>query len=336
MLTINDESHVTHTFHISDTHCHLGTEEDGPKATLHDLANAHHTLAIYLQTALTKIPTEFQLFDPESLVYSPSAHVQKYQLGFPNRKTGSWNPSTWLVDYATVIPLKDINRNTPPSKPEYASTHDWIYDQIATPPSNLRYRAYARMTHNNFQELDRLPVLKFLGISLNPDLDHFLDQYNSQPTKLLFAAAAKRNLPIILHIDNETVLKDTIQIVTQLHKETSLKPWIEITSDPAPWWHEPMFYDLLALDGVTAELTAVSIETISEILSTAHQRFYRSHLPNIWSTKFLYGTDFPYMKPAHAAEILAFILSKQFPGDNVDRQNVLWHNKMAQQLITLA
>ena len=285
MLTIDDMSHVPHTFHVSDTHCHLGTEEDGPKATLDELAKAHQTLAIYLETALTKIPTEFQLFDPDSLIYSPSAHVQKYQLGFPDRKTGNWNPSKWLIDYATVIPLKDISRNTPASKPEYASTHDWIYDQISTPPSNLRYRAYARMTHDNFQELDRMPVLKFLGISLNPELDNFLDQYNSQPTKLLFAGAAKRNLPIILHIDNETVLKETYQILTQLHKETSLKPWVEITSDPAPWWHEPIFYDLLSLDGVVAELTAVSIELISEILSSAYQRFHRSHSQPGQSTK---------------------------------------------------
>jgi hypothetical protein len=85
-------------------------------------------------------------------------------------------------------------------------------------------------------------------------------------------------------------------------------------------------YDVLNDPAIYAETSTLHDLDVPVLFETAAERLSRKDFA--WSEKFLFGTDFSFLS-VQAADVILFLLSRDFPGSLADVQRILGGNALS-------
>jgi len=89
---------------------------------------------------------------------------------------------------------------------------------------------------------------------------------------------------------------------------------------------DPRLYDVLRDPAIFAETSTLHDLDVPVLFETAFERL--SQVDFSWSEKILFGTDFSFLS-VQAADIILFLLSRDFPGTLADVQRILGGNSLS-------
>ncbi len=324
------------SFYIVDAHHHMGRE----KTHLNTPSGAY---AFYAQLWLELKRMATEMLERDSLLYRPvevraTPFVERL---FSSRDVWSSLSHGWLVDRTVVFPYSDdYARAGAPESPSFMVSNDRIAGWTTRAPHSARLIGFARLDPNDakrgpadlaLRELDRaIMQLGLRGLKLHPLSQLFIDELADTPTKSILLRAAELGIPVIFDTQNINTVKRIAEVSRSVREDTSSRAshsGIDIIlahcgMSPA----NPSLYDVLAEPHIYGETSTMHDRDIPLLFKTAYERLGNDSL--VWSSKFLFGTDYTFLS-VQAAQLILYLLSRDFPGGPADIARILGGNAMS-------
>lgn len=263
------------------------------------------------------------------------------------------------VDFFSTFPSDIAVEGTRDYRTANIQMKDALSERLegGLPHNNPRFFPYGRVDPNHPDAIDTVDTVHMLGLrglKLHPKEERF-DIASPRTVRILYRCA-EHDIPVIFHTqDGSTnallsVVKETISEMVG-RGETRLLPRLKVVAGHAPWngadspdlfrvlTHPNIFGDLSTLKGTDMPrffknakeriryMDAFSPEMFPEgrgddVVRSYFNRF-RYNQQTYWSSKLMFGSDTPYPPSNSSRALVSFILSKEFPGDISDVQNIL-------------
>jgi len=321
--------------YIVDAHHHMGKEKSH-RNTPSGSYDFYATLWFEMQ----KIAK--QKLNADSLLFEP-VRVEGHDLAsrcFESNKSWARMNHGWLVDKTVVFPYTDdYAKSENPQEPTFKVSNDKIAGWTTRAPHSTRLIGFARVDPMDEQkkkgfavkELDRsVQELGLRGLKLHPLAQLFVDAIEDEITKDVVKRAGELGIPVIFDTRNIGTVMKIKNLVESIRNDpdcgTAMRGLRVILAHCGMSPGDSRLYDALRDPAIFAETSTLHDLDVPVIFESAVERLSRETFS--WSEKLLFGTDFSFLS-VQAADVILFLLSRDFPGTLADAQRILGGNTLS-------
>ncbi|MGY5878815.1 MAG: amidohydrolase family protein [Candidatus Thorarchaeota archaeon] len=320
--------------YIVDAHHHMGKEKSH-----RNTPSGSYDFYASLWFEMQKIAK--QKLDADSLLFEP-VRVEGHDLAsrcFESRKSWSRLNHGWLVDRTVVFPYTDdYARSENPAEPTFKVSNDKIAGWTTRAPHSTRLIGFARVDPMDEQkkkglavkELDRsIQELGLRGLKLHPLAQLFVDSIEDKITKDIVKRAGELGIPVIFDTRNIATVLKIKNLVESIRNDpecgTAMRGLKVILAHCGMSPGDSRLYEVLRDPAIFAETSTLHDLDVPALFESAVERLGREDFS--WSEKILFGTDFSFLS-VQAADVILFLLSRDFPGTLADAQRILGGNTL--------
>ena len=321
--------------YIVDAHHHMGKE----KSHRNTPSGAYDFYAS-LWFEMKKLVK--QKLDEDSLLFEP-IRVEAPDLAsrcFNSRKSWTRLNHGWLVDKTVVFPYTDdYAKSKNPKEPTFKVSNDKIAGWTTRAPHSTRLIGFARVDPTDesrekglaVKELERsVQELGLRGLKLHPLAQLFVDSIEGVMTKDIVKRAGELGIPVIFDTRNIATVLKIKNLVESIRNDpecgTAMRGLRVILAHCGMSPGDPRLYEVLRDPAIFAETSTLHDLDVPVLFETAFERLSQADFS--WSEKILFGTDFSFLS-VQAADIIIFLLSRDFPGTLADAQRILGGNSLS-------
>ena len=321
--------------YIVDAHHHMGKEKSH-----RNTPSGSYDFYASLWFEMQKITK--QKLDADSLLFEP-VRVDSYDLAsrcFDSNKSWARMNHGWLVDRTVVFPYTDdYAKSENPQEPSFKVSNDKIAGWTTRAPHSIRLIGFARVDPMDerkkkglaVKELDRsIQDLGLRGLKLHPLAQLFVDSIEERSTKDIVKRAGELGIPVIFDTRNITTVMKIKNLVDSIRNDpecgTAMRGLRVILAHCGMSPGDSRLYDVLRDPVIFAETSTLHDLDVPVLFESASERLSRDTFS--WSEKILFGTDFSFLS-IQAADVILFLLSRDFPGTLADAQRILGGNTLS-------
>jgi predicted TIM-barrel fold metal-dependent hydrolase len=326
-----DEFHL----YIVDTHHHMGREK-GHRNTPTGAYDFYTQLWFEVQNKSTKMmANDNLLFEPVGVV-APKIHARL----FDSRESWKRANHGWLVDRTVVFPYTDdYSQPDKPGTPSFAVSNNKIAGWTSRAPHSSRLIGFARVNPRDGEEpnaalavseVERAILrLGLRGLKLHPLAQLFMDEIDGATTKNVVKRAAELDVPIIFDTRNIKTVERIQALVDSIRNDPSCGAATRnlrvIIAHCGMSPSDPKLFEALRDPAMWAETSTLHDLDVPALFETAHERMGLER--GRWSDKIMFGTDYSFLT-VQAADVIVYLLSRDFQGTLVDAQKILGGNAL--------
>jgi len=321
--------------YIVDAHHHMGKEKSH-----RNTPSGSYDFYASLWFEMQKIAK--QKLDTDSLLFEP-IRVEAHDLAsrcFESRKSWARMNHGWLVDRTVVFPYTDdYAKSENPLEPTFKVSNDKIAGWTTRAPHSTRLIGFARVDPMDerrkkdlaVKELDRsVQELGLRGLKLHPLAQLFVDSIEDKITKDIVKRAGELGIPVIFDTRNITTVMKINHLVESIRNDpdcgTAMSGLKIILAHCGMSPGDSRLYEVLKDPVIFAETSTLHDLDVPALFESAVERL--NHESFSWSEKILFGTDFSFLS-VQAADVILFLLSRDFPGTLTDAQRILGGNTLS-------
>ncbi len=325
------------SFYIVDAHHHMGKEKSH-----RNTPSGAYDFYTQLWFEIQKMTTE--MMDQDLLCYRPitiKASPFAERLFSTNDAWSSLNHG-WLVDRTIVFPYSDDYAHAgAPEDPSFMISNDRIAGWTTRAPNSARLIGFARVDPNDakrgpadlaVRELDRaITRLGLRGLKLHPLSQLFIDELTDAPTKSVLSHADELGVPVIFDTRSISTVMKIAELVRSVKTSSSSKRSHLVGADiilahcgMCP--DNPHLYEVLNEPYIYGETSTIHDRDIPVLFKMAYELLDTNNIP--WSSKLLFGTDYTFLS-VQAAQLIMYLLSRDFPGGPADIGRILGGNALS-------
>ncbi|MHA2068485.1 MAG: amidohydrolase family protein [Candidatus Thorarchaeota archaeon] len=331
-ITKGDE----YRLYIVDAHHHMGKEKSHRNTPTG--AYEFYALLWFEMRRMTE-----KMMNEDSLLFEPVG-VLAPELPdriFTTRERWSQINHGWLVDRTIVFPYTDdYSKSRSPDEPSFYISNNKIAAWTTRAPHSSRLIGFARVDPKDalngspdrpILELERaIGELGLRGLKLHPLAQLFLDDIESDYTKNVMAKAGELGIPVILdtrNIRTAEKIRDLVVSMRQDEKyEKSMRGLSIILAHCAMSPGSTKLYDVLRDPAIYGETSTLHDKDVPVLFKMSSDRL-KTPMES-WSENLLFGTDYTFLS-VQAAELILYLLSRDFPGNLEDVQRILAGNALS-------
>ncbi|MGY5873595.1 MAG: amidohydrolase family protein [Candidatus Thorarchaeota archaeon] len=321
--------------YIVDAHHHMGKEKSH-RNTPSGAYDFYASLWFEMQK-LAK-----QRLDEDSLLFEP-IRVEGPSLAsrcFDSRKSWARMNHGWLVDRTVVFPYTDdYSKSENPKEPTFKVSNNKIAGWTTRAPHSTRLIGFARVDPMDEQrkkglavkELERgIQELGLRGLKLHPLAQLFVDSIEGRITKDVVKRAGELGIPVIFDTRNISTVLKIKNLVDSIRNDpecgAAMRGLHVILAHCGMSPGDSRLYEALRDPVIFAETSTLHDLDVPVLFKSAVERLSRADFS--WSEKILFGTDFSFLS-VQAADVILFLLSRDFPGTLADAQRILGGNALS-------
>lgn len=320
--------------YIVDAHHHMGKE----KSHRNTPSGAYEFYA-QLWFEMQKIAKNLR--EEDALLFEPigTTAVDFANRCFKGQKSWERLNHGWLVDRTVVFPYTDdYSVPTSEGEPSFKASNDKIAGWSTRAPHSTRLIGFARVDPLDgarsknlaVDELERSVLrLGLRGLKLHPLAQLFLDSIEGELTRSVVKRAGELGIPVIFDTRNiGTILRikslvESIRNDPECGKAMNGLKVILAHCGMSP--SDPRLFEALRDPVIYAETSTLHDLDVPALFESAINRLGR--MDNPWSEKILFGTDYSFLS-VQAADVILFLLSREFSGTLTDAQRILGGNTL--------
>jgi len=321
--------------YIVDAHHHMGKEKSH-----RNTPSGSYDFYASLWFEMQKIAK--QKLDADSLLFEP-VRVEGHDLAsrcFESRKSWARMNHGWFVDRTVVFPYTDdYAKSDNPQEPTFKVSNDKIAGWTTRAPHSTRLIGFARVDPMDerkkkglaIKELDRsIQELGLRGLKLHPLAQLFVDSIEDKITKDIVKRAGELGVPVIFDTRNISTVMKIKNLVESIRNDpdcgSAMRGLRVILAHCGMSPGDSRLYDVLRDPAIFAETSTLHDLDVPVLFESAVERLGREAFS--WSEKILFGTDFSFLS-VQAADVILFLLSRDFPGTLADAQRILGGNTLS-------
>ncbi|NWF96723.1 MAG: amidohydrolase family protein [Candidatus Thorarchaeota archaeon] len=317
-------------FYVVDAHHHMGKE----KSHRNTPSGAYDFYAL-LWFEMQRMAKE--MLDRDELLLEPVRVEPPPAVARLFGSRDDWNAFNhgWLVDRTVVFPYSDdYARSGFPQNASFKVSNDRIAGWSTRAPNSARLIGFARVDPMDYKEgrpdlavveLERaVKTLGLRGLKLHPLSQLFVDDLTSTPVKEVLLKAFELNIPVLFDTRNIRTVSKIVELTEALAGpaiDRSYSGVIVAHCGMSPG--DPALYKYLGHPRVYGETSTLHGNDVPLLFKSARERIVSDG--NRWSEKLIFGTDYTFLS-VQAAQVVLFMLSRDFPGNLADIQRVLAGN----------
>ena len=327
--------HDEFALYIVDAHHHMG-RETGHRNTPPGAYDFYTQLWFELQKKSEVLMQKDQLLFEPLRVEAPEIASKV----FDSRDTWKRMNHGWLVDRTTVFPYTDdYSAPAGPGQPSFKVSNDKIAGWTTRAPHSSRLIGYGRVNPVDgdngdgliaIRELERCVLeLGLRGLKLHPLAQLFLDSIEGAATRNVVKKAGELGIPVIFDTRNIRTVERIHSLVESMGNDpdcgNAMRGLSVILAHCGMSPGDPKLFDALKDPHIFAETSTLHDLDVPALFETAWDRL--GHKDDFWSRKILFGTDFSFLS-VQAADVILYLLSRQFTGTLSDAQRILGGNAL--------
>jgi predicted TIM-barrel fold metal-dependent hydrolase len=181
------------------------------------------------------------------------------------------------------------------------------------------------------KELERAILhLGLRGLKLHPLAQLFIDELEDDITKRVLHKAGELSIPVIFDTRNMRTAVRIKKLVDSMREDERYNPAIRqlkvILAHCGMSPGDSKLYDILRDPAFSADTSTLHDQDIPLLFDMAVNRIKTSE--KHWSESLLFGTDYSFLT-VQAAELIVYMLSREFPGTLSDIQRILAGNTLS-------
>ena len=325
----DDEYH----FYIVDAHHHMGKE--GSHRNSPTRAYEFYTLLWFELKKLAKEMKENDelLFEPNGVI-PPPLQESVFRL---RKNWRRWNHG-WLIDRTIVFPYTDdYSGRTEDGIASFKISNNKVAGWTMRAPHSSRLIGFCRVDPNDALVIDpETPVkeirrsateLGLRGLKLHPLAQLFTDNIESDQMQDIIHEAYKLGMPIIFdsrNISTAIRIRNLIENIRDVINNPAFSPPI-VLAHAAMSPGKLELYDILHDPSFFVDTSSLHDRDIPLLFESAESQLTAAN--RTWSEKILFGTDYSFLS-IQATELILHLLSRRFPGNPRDIQNILGGNAL--------
>lgn len=321
--------------YIVDTHHHMGREK-GHRNTPTGAYDFYTQLWFEVQNKSKKMIAD------DRLLFEPIGVMAPELLSRLFDSRDSWHRANhgWLVDRTVVFPYTDdYSSPKKPGEPSFTVSNDKIAGWTCRAPHSSRLIGFARVNPRDgddgaasvaVSELERAIMdLGLRGLKLHPLAQLFMDEIDGTATKNVVKRASELGVPIIFDTRNIKTVERIQALVESIRNDPSCgaasKNLRVIIAHCGMSPSDPKLFEALREPAIWAETSTLHDLDVPALFESAHERL--GFGGGRWSDKIMFGTDYSFLT-VQAADVIVYLLSRDFQGTLVDVQKILGGNAL--------
>ncbi len=317
-------------FYIVDGHHHMGKEK-----THRNMPSSAYEFYSMLWIELQKMAQ--QMREEDKLLFEPvdTRPTTAAQLIFESQDKWKRNSVGWLVDRTIAFPYTDdYSKSGFPKKASFRVSNDRIASWTTQAPHSARVIGFARVDPTDevkgspglaVGELERaVKQLGLRGLKLHPLAQLFVDDLDSPAVIDVVATAGKLRIPVLFDARNIRTVQRIVALLNIIRDEGAIPPRTIVGHcgmSPA----STALYNALSNPLVFGETSSLHDRDIPLLIQKAIKLVQDPYTS--WSSKIIFGTDYSFLS-VQAAELILYLLSRDFPGNVSDIQKILGGNAL--------
>jgi hypothetical protein len=326
------KKHDEFRFYIIDAHHHMGREKSH-RNTPPGAYDFYTQLWFELQKKSEMMAEkDLLLFEPIRVEAPAIASMV-----FESRDTWKRMNHGWLVDRTTVFPYTDdYSAPAGPGAPSFKVSNDKISGWTTRAPHSTRLIGYGRVNPLDgetadgsiaIEELERCVLqLGLRGLKLHPLAQLFLESIEGAATRNVVKKAGELDIPVIFDTRNIKTVERIQSLVDSMSNDpdcgNAMRGLRVILAHCGMSPGDPKLFDALKDPHIYAETSTLHDLDVPALFESAQERLGHS-----WSRKILFGTDYSFLS-VQAADVILYLLSREFTGTLSDIQCVLGGNSL--------
>lgn len=322
--------------YVVDAHHHMGRE----KTHTNTPSGAYEFYAL-LWFELQRMAKE--MMEKDNLLFEP---IETIAPNFPrkmfaNKEKWARINHGWMVDRTIVFPYTDdYSKSKSIEEPSFRVSNDKIAGWTTRAPHSTRLIGFARVDPKDsldgnpnrpIKELDRAIMdLGLRGLKLHPLAQLFIDDIEADYTKNVVVRAGELGIPVILDTRNVRAAQRIKDLVDAIRNDETCKSAMRglkiILAHCAMSPGSSQLYEILRDPVIYGETSTLHDKDVPVLFKMANERLASSNL--IWSENLLFGTDYSFLS-VQAAELILYMLSRDFLGSLQDVQRILGGNALS-------
>ena len=321
-------------FYVVDAHHHMGREN-----THQNTPPRAYEFYSLLWFELQKMASE--MHDADALRFLPVEVGPVESVGRVFNIRDHWhnNSHGWLVDRTIVFPYTDdYCKHGFPENASFHVSNDRIFRWTTQAPHSLRLIGFARIDPLDDEngrpglavgELERaILTLGLRGLKLHPLAQLFVDQLDQPVVRGVVRRAGELGIPTLFDSRNIATVERISEMVQTIQEEQSISSrWPRVIlghCGMSPG--SPRLYEFLSHPLIFGETSTLHGKDVPLLFESARDNI---HDPaHRWSEKLIFGTDYSFLS-VQAADVILYLLSRDFPGDPSDIQRILAGNALS-------
>ncbi|MEM2637333.1 MAG: amidohydrolase family protein, partial [Candidatus Korarchaeota archaeon] len=327
MIMLKDAEGKTRLFYIFDAHHHIGRDVDGHTNNPSSPGGSFDFIKRTGTMLLSKLSSEKISF---------TLHPAIQNILDKHSEWKSMIGATESIDQFVAFPFQDVFRKKPEdTRGEYWRSNENIARWSTRAPYSFKVVGYGRVNPREgdlaINELKYAISIGLRGLKLHPRSDGWSDHITSDEVARVVIEAAKYGLNVIFDTRGfwqlEAIYELTLKVLSMI-KNTDIPP-SNVKIQPAHvgfhTGHDEL-YEILAHPNIHGDLSGVHGAGINKLFSEAKEYIPQYTKRKRWSEAILFGSDFNYFDAPHASDVIYYVLSDDFVGDDIDRRNILGYN----------
>ena len=320
---------------LVDAHHHMGKEKDH-KNTPSGAYDFYASLWFEMQKMAK------QLIEDDKLLFEPVQVLGSNLASRVFKSRDSWKRSDhgWLVDRTIIFPYTD-DYSGPRNEKEasFIVSNDKIAAWSTRAPHSTRLIGFARVDPKDelrskglaVRELERSVLdLGLRGLKLHPLAQLFVDTIEDATTKDVVKRAGELHIPVIFDTRNISTVVKIRNLVESMRYDPDCGPAMNglhvILAHCGMSPGDRQLYEALKDPVIYAETSTLHDRDVPVLFESSIDRL--KQLDFSWSEKILFGTDFSFLS-VQAADVILYLLSREFAGTLADVQRVLGGNALS-------
>ncbi len=325
-ISKNDEFRL----YLVDAHHHMGREK-GHRNTPSGAYDFYTQLWFEVQKQAEQLAEEDRLLFRPVGVEAPALLNQLFE------SKDSWRRANhgWLVDRTVVFPYTDdYSAPEGPRSASFAVSNDKIAGWTGRAPHSSRLIGFCRVNPRDGEdiavaELERAILdLGLRGLKLHPLAQLFVDEIDSGPTRSVVKRAAELSVPIIFDTRNIRTVDRIRSLVDSILNDPSCGEAARnlrvIIAHCGMSPSDSKLFEALRDPAILTETSSLHDLDVPALFESAYERLGPK---GKWSDRIMFGTDFSFLT-VQAADVITYLLSREFQGTLVDAQKILGGNAL--------